>query len=175
MNGEYVNISIYSPSSGSSYIEFPVKLRNLRKGLINIKNNDNKRFLWCHIKHLNPLKTHPERISKVDKNMVNDLDYEGIEFPVSIKDYCKIEKKKKDTCISVFCYENYLVYPVTISDQKFKDCVDLLMITDKNKSHYIYIKDFNRFIYNKTKNKNKKHFCRYCLQCFSSEKNHAKT
>ena len=102
MNGEYVNISIYSPSSGSSYIEFPVKLRNLRKGLINIKNNDNKRFLWCHIKHLNPLKTHPERISKVDKNMVNDLDYEGIEFPVSIKDYCKIEKKKKILALVYF-------------------------------------------------------------------------
>ena len=23
---------------------------------------------------------------------------------------------------------------------------------------------------NETKNKNKKHFCKYCLQCFSSEK-----
>ena len=31
-------------------------------------------------------------------------------------------------------------YPVHISDQKFKDCIDLLMITDKNKSHYVYIK-----------------------------------
>ena len=25
-------------------------------------------------------------------------------------------------------------------------------------------------MFNKTKNNNKKHFCRYCLQCFSSEK-----
>ena len=44
------------------------------------------------------------------------------------------------------------------------------MISDENKSHYVYIKDFNRFMCNKTKYKNKKHFCRYCLQCFSSEK-----
>ena len=36
--------------------------------------------------------------------------------------------------------------------------MDLLMITDENKSHYVYIKDFNRFICNKTNNKNKKHF-----------------
>ena len=35
--------------------------------------------------------------------------------------------------------------------------MDLLMITDENKSHYVYIKDFNRFICNKTNNKNKKH------------------
>ena len=32
------------------------------------------------------------------------------------------------------------------------------MITNENKSHYVYIKDFNRFMCNKTKNKNKKHF-----------------
>ena len=46
--------------------------------------------------------------------------------------------------------------------------MNLLLKTDENKSHYAYIKDFNRFICNKTKNKNKKHFCKYCLQCFSS-------
>ena len=44
------------------------------KGLINIKNNDNKCFLWCHIRHLNPLKIHPERIAKADKNVVNNLE-----------------------------------------------------------------------------------------------------
>ena len=32
------------------------------KGLINFKNNDNKCF-FC--RHLNPLKTHPERITKL--------------------------------------------------------------------------------------------------------------
>ena len=37
------------------------------KVLIDIKNNDNKCFFWCHIRHLNPLKTHPERITKVDE------------------------------------------------------------------------------------------------------------
>ena len=49
-----------------------------------------------------------------------------------------------------FGYENDLVYPFQISDQKFKDFMDFLLITDKNNSHYNYIKDFNRFIYNKT-------------------------
>ena len=48
--------------------------------------------------------------------------------------------------------------------------MNLLLINDENKSHYAYIKDFNRFILNKTKCKTKKHFCRYCLQCFSREK-----
>ena len=47
--------------------------------------------------------------------------------------------------------------------------MDLLLIFDENKSHYVYIKDFNRFMFNKTKNKNKKNFCSCCLQCVSSE------
>ena len=48
--------------------------------------------------------------------------------------------------------------------------MDLLLISHETKSHYVYIKDFNRFLCNKTKNKNKKYFCKCCLQCFSSEK-----
>ena len=60
----------------------------------------------------------------------------------------------------------FLVYE---SNKKFDKCVNLLLITDKNKTKYLNIKDFNRFMCSKTKNKNKKHFCRYCLQCFSIE------
>ena len=63
-----------------------------------------------------------------------------------------------------------LVYPVHISAQKFKNCIDLLIITNENKSHYVCIKDFNRIMCNKTNCKNKKHFCKYCLHCFSSER-----
>ena len=47
--------------------------------------------------------------------------------------------------------------------------MDLLLVIDKNKSHYVYIKDFDRFMFHKTKNKNKKYFCKSCLQCFSSK------
>ena len=47
--------------------------------------------------------------------------------------------------------------------KNLKNCIDLLMIANENKSHYVHIKDFKRFICNKVKNKNKKHFCRYCL------------
>ena len=83
----------------------PHQLKNSVKGLINIKNNDNKCFLWCHIRHLNPLKIHRKRITKAHKNMVNDLDHEGIEFPVSKKDFSKIEQKNSSR-INVFCYEN---------------------------------------------------------------------
>ena len=125
-------------------------------------------FLWCHIRHLNLIKTHPEIITKKDKEIVNELNYEGIKLLASKKDCCKIERQN-NICINVLCYENKLTYPVYLSDQKFKNCMDLLVMSSE-KSHYVYIKDFNRFMFNKTKNKNKKYLCRCCLQCFSSEK-----
>ena len=101
--------------------------------------------------------------------MINDLDFEGIKFPFSKKDYCRIEKQN-NICINVFCYENNLTDPVYVSDQKFQNCMDLLLISNENKSRYVHIEDFNRFMCNKTKNKNKFFFCKCCLQCFSSEK-----
>ena len=99
---EYVNISIYIPLIGSTYIELTDQVKNPMKNLINIKNNDNKCFLWYHIRHLNPLKIHSERITKVDTKMINDLDFEAIKFPVSKKDYCKIERQN-NVCTNVLC------------------------------------------------------------------------
>ena len=57
-NGSGCNVE----SVKSQYINLPVELRNPRKGLINIKNKDQKCFLWCHVRHINPSKEHPERI-----------------------------------------------------------------------------------------------------------------
>ena len=90
--------------------------------------------------------------------MVNDLDYEGIKFRVSKKIIARL-KEKKNICTNVFFYENGVTYPAYVSDQKFKWVLDLLLISDKNKSHYVYIKDFNRFIMcNKTNKQQKKVF-----------------
>ena len=47
--------------------------------------------------------------------------------------------------------------------------MDLLLLIDNQKSHDVYIKDFNRFMFHRTKNKNEKWFCKSCLQCFSSK------
>ena len=105
--------------------------------------------------------------------MANTLDHSGINFPILEEDYCKIEEQN-NICINVFSYDNAVIYPIYISSEKFNNSMDLLLIFEcnshgENKSHYVYIKDFNRRMFNKSKNKNKKHFCRYCLQCFSSE------
>ena len=47
--------------------------------------------------------------------------------------------------------------------------MDLLLVTDGDKLHYVYIKDFNTFMFHKTKNKNKKYFYENYSQCSSSK------
>ena len=163
IKSQYINVSTYRPLSGSSYVKLPAELRSSKKGLINIKNNDQKCFLWCHVRHINPVKIHPERITWEDKKLANDLNYDGIEFPVREKDFSKIETNN-NICINKFCYEKRLTFPIYVSDQKFENSMDLLLVIDENKSHYVYIKDFDRFMFHKTNNKNKT-----CLQCFSSK------
>ena len=146
IHSQYINISTFRPLSGSSYIKLPAELKNPKMGLINIKSNDQKCFLWCHLRHLNPFKTHPGRITKEYKKLINPLDYERIECPVSKNNFDKTEVKNKNF-VNVFCYENKLTYLVYISDQRFKNSMYLLIISDKIKLHYVYIKDFNKFMF----------------------------
>ena len=169
INDHYLNIAKYKPMKGSSYIQLPEELRNSAKGLINMKNKDNECFRWCHIRHINPQEKFPQRIKKVDKQYIEKLDYSGIEFPVCVKHYNKIEKQNSIN-INVFGYENKQPYPIYISKEKNEDHMELLLITENKNNHYVLIKDFNKFMYNQTKHEHRKHFCMHCLQCFSSDR-----
>ena len=62
IESQYINISTYRPLSRRSYINLPVELRYPKQGLINIKNKDQKCFLWFHVRHINLSKQHPEKI-----------------------------------------------------------------------------------------------------------------
>ena len=73
------------------------------------------------------------------------------------KDFSKIERKN-NICINIFSYENKLTFSIHVSDQNSENSMDLFPVIDKNKLHYEYIKDFNRFMFHKTKNKNEKIF-----------------
>ena len=169
VDGHYINLTKYIPLKGSSYIELQTELRNPAKGLINLKNKDDECFRWCHIRYLNPQGKDPQRIKKSDKHYIKNLDYQGIKFPITIKQINKIEKKNSIR-INVFGYEEKQPYPIYISNEKYEDHMELLLITKDENKHYVLIKDFNKFMYQQTKHKERKHFCMHCLQCFSSER-----
>ena len=101
--------------------------------------------------------------------MINELNYDGINFPLSQKHYNKVEKQNSIR-INVFGYEDGQPFPIHIFKEIFEDQMHLLLITKDEKKHYVLIKDFNAFMYNQSKHKERKHFCMYCLQLFSSER-----
>ena len=111
INSEYLNISTYAPLLVSNYIELPNELNHPKKDLVNIRNDDNKCFLWCHVSYLNPVDNHSTRIRREDRRIANTLDYCDVVFPVSGRDYCKTEDKNS-ICVDVFSYEGKVIYPI---------------------------------------------------------------
>ena len=101
--------------------------------------------------------------------LINEMNYDGIDFPLSQKRYNKVEKQNSIR-INVFGFENREPFLIHISKETFEDQMNLLLITKDEKKHYVLIKDFKAFMYNQSKYKERKHFCMYCLQCFSSER-----
>ena len=73
IESQYINISTYKPLSGNFYMELPVELKSPKIGLINIKNKDQKCFLWCHVRHINPSKKHPEKFKKITKKLLENV------------------------------------------------------------------------------------------------------
>ena len=74
----------------------PNELKHPMKGLINIQNNDNKCFMWCHVRHLNLVGNKLERMRKEDREIFKKLNYQNVDFPVSKKHYGKIEVLKQN-------------------------------------------------------------------------------
>jgi len=71
VESHFLNVSKCTPLEGKSYIPLPKELQHHNKGLINIQNKNDKCFVWCHARYLNPQEIPPERIKKTDKELVS--------------------------------------------------------------------------------------------------------
>ena len=166
----YLTLAKYKPLAARSYIPLPASIQN-KKATTNIQNEDNKCFMYCLGRALdpNPEKDHCERWNKHLKKVCKDLGLEDIKMPVSIKDIPKIEKQF-NVSINVFGHEDSYIYPIKVTTEDKDKHVDLLYTENEETSHYVLIKDFNTLNCKITKNKNKKYFCRWCInQHFSSQ------
>ena len=171
---EVENLTLYTdiwdPLKASSYIDLPKELKN-KNAIINMKNEDNKCFLWCVLRALNPKDTHPERIDKDLKSKEHTLNMEGIAYPVDFKNIGRFEKQNPDISITIFGYSKQeKVYPLKISklNKNRKHKIVLLLIKDGENSHYCYVKNISALLvsqYNKHKGKRE-----YCFNCFNSFK-----
>ena len=136
----------YNPLRGESYIPLPKRLAD-KKAIINMKNCDNKLFLWSVLRALNPKNNHPERADAELREKENTLNMERIEYPVSLKDLGKFEKQNTTISITVFGYERESVYPLRNShctDRENK--IILLLIEKDGVKYYCLVKDRSRLL-----------------------------
>ena len=165
-----LHTDIWDPIKASSYIDLPKELKN-KNAIINMKNeNDNKCFLWCVLRALNPKDKNAERIDKDLKSKENTLNMEGIAYPVDLKDIKRFEKQNPDISISVLGYsKDERVYPLRISkkEKERKYNIVLLLIKNGDNSHYCYVKNLSALLSSQVnKHSHKLYFCLNCLNGF---------
>ena len=160
----------WEPVNAGSYIELPQELKN-RKAIINMKNQDDKCFMWCVLRALNPKDKNAERIDNDLKSKVDILNMEGIQHPVSFRGIDRFEQLNPEISISVLGYnKEEKVYPLKVS--KYTGCkhdIVLLLIKNGENSHYCLVKNISALFASQINN-NHKGTRYYCLNCFNGFK-----
>ena len=166
-----LHIVSYNPLRGETWIASPKELAN-KNAIIYPKNEDNKCFMWCVLRALNPRKKDSERIDKKLKEKENTLNMEGIEYPVSLKDIDKFENQNPSISITVLGYEGKWVYPLRNSNNTNREHnVILILIEEEGVNHYCLVKNVSRLLSSQVSNhKEKHHFCLRCLNSFWTHK-----
>ena len=159
----------WDPINAGSYIELPPALKN-KNTIINMKNQDEKCFMWCVLRALNPKNNHPERIDNDLKSKEDTLNMQGIRYPVSFRDIDRFEQQNPEISITVLGYnKDERVYPLKIS--KYTGCkhdIVLLLIKDGENSHYCLVKNISALLASQINNH--KGTCNICLNCFNGFK-----
>ena len=70
--------------------------------------------------------------------------------------------------INLFSHSNSDIYPIRITRSTAEKHVDLLVTSNSETNHYVWIKTLISYVQNHNKPR-EKHFCKLCIQHFSSE------
>ena len=170
----------WEPLYGSSYIPLDPYLAN-KKAIINMKNEDDKCFMWCVLRALYPKNKNAERIDKDLKSKQDIINMKDICYPVSLNGIKRFEDLNPNISISVLGYnkEEGGVFPLQIS--KHTGCeydIVLLLLKEavtgengeiKEKTHYTLVKNTSALIASQKNNhKGKRHACLNCFNSFNT-------
>ena len=169
----------WEPIYGSSYIPLDPYLAN-KKAIINMKNEDDKCFMWCVLRALYPKNDHPERIDKDLKSKQDNINMKGIHYPVNFQAIDRFEDLNPNISISVLGYNKEdRVFPLRIS--KYTGCdydIVLLLLKEaekgengeiKEKTHYTLVKNKSALISSQiNSHEHKRHLCLNCFNSFNT-------
>ena len=115
---------------------------------------------------LNPVSTHPERITKkLRKQAQSQFNWESLEFPLSVNRIRNFEAKNDNIKVNVLGYDfdDNIVYPLRILNssgytQAPVRWVNLLLISKKERQHYCLINNMSRLLSSQTSDRHGKTF-----------------
>lgn len=126
-----VQVNKYEPLKGSSYIPTPEKLKK-KRALINVVNEyDEYCFKYAVLSALHPEVSKPDRVVSYYE-FENELNFDGIDFPVRLEDIDKFVRQNENISINVYCYEEG-------GGKKKKDYVRPLRVSTEVKQHHIHL------------------------------------
>ena len=183
-----VNIIKYNPLKGSSYFDLPPVIKN-KKGCINIKNNDQKCFLYsviCGILHKHGLTPKdPQRVTKyyqyiydenknekdiieikISDNKKYSIKHKFLKYPVDVTQIPKFEKENK-IVINAFMWQDGLRPLYVTNKWDDPEAINLLLATKGNKTHWVLINNIDRLLFQE-KSRNEMFHCLNCLHHFST-------
>ena len=154
----------------NTFVESPEWLKN-KKCTINPQNNDNKCFQYA----VTPALYHQQimgskffRVSKI-KPYVNNLNWNNVNFPPQEQDYKTLEMNNKSIALSILQHNAEKISHVYMSRFNFtrEHKVILLIITDGQKPHYIFVKYLDFLL--KSKYHCSEKYCLNCLKLFRTK------
>ena len=163
----------YQPIGGTSYIELPKDVYDT-KSIVNVKNDDQQCFKWAILAALHPADHHAERINHYQP-FKEELNFTGIEFPVTVDQIGKFEKLNPDISITVLGIdipkneekESSKLFPLRVPNQQQEHHVVLLYWSRGDKYHYAWVKNLSRLLGHTKTRQHANFFCERCLQGFT--------
>ena len=164
----------YQPLGGSSYIELPKDVYNT-KAVVNVKNKDQECFKWSVLAALHPADHNAERLTHYQPYK-DELNFDGINFPVTIDQISKFEKQNPGISVTVIGIDKpekkgvvlpSVLFPLRVSDQRKEKHVVLLYWEQNEQYHYAWVKNLNRLLFHTKTHHEQTYFCERCFQGFT--------
>ena len=166
-----IKLMQHDPVTGNKYLPLPPYVKN-KHAIINIKNDDERCFLWSILAALHPQPRNANRVAKY-MEYEGELNCEDISFPVDPLQHAQLDR---------FCGKNNLSLNILLMEQLDTKSVsfqllhsttelrnrhvNLLLIMDsEGQAHYAWIKDLSRLMAGRDGHKHKGHrfYCNLCL------------
>ena len=167
-------VSTYRPLHGSTFVPTPKWLMN-KHCIVNVKNSDNKCFLWSIISALYPAQDRHPDAPKHYVDYQSNINTDGLEFPTSTKQIPRFENNNREISVNVLSIEehtNSFCVEYLSPHRSRTHHVNLLLLEDESnpsKRHYTHIKNMSALVAHRTKHNGTTYVCNSCLHPFSKQ------